>query len=463
MANRYWVGGAAAWDGTAASKWATSSGGGGGETVPTASDDVFFDAASGAVAVEVTVNSTPCLSLNFTGFTGTLSGNNSLHISGSLTYVAGMTLSYTGAMTFNATSGSHTVTTAGKQTRAMIFNGVGGTWTLQDNLTTHSGASVSLTNGTLDFNDFDVSTGTFGSSSNLTTRTLYMGSGTITLNSNGSVWNCLFTTGLTLNAETSTIKINKNFTSTFAGGSQTYNNIWITGTNANDLTISGSNTFNDFKNDKSVAHNLLFTAGTTQTVTTFDVSGSSGNVITINSTSTATHTLTKSGGGTIVCDYLNIQHSVATPSATWYSGANSVNNQDVATAGSGWVFPIAYALILSVGSYVLTGVPTIFNKGYALVCAVGAYTLTGISSLFGIGYTITCAVGAYTLTGIATTFNKGYTLVCAVGAYILTGVAATFSYFNLRSTIDRPRNSVTKNSTPDSSVVDDATPKNTYK
>ena len=45
MADRYWVGGTAAWDGTAGTKWALTSGGAGGQAIPTSADDVFFDAA----------------------------------------------------------------------------------------------------------------------------------------------------------------------------------------------------------------------------------------------------------------------------------------------------------------------------------------------------------------------------------------------------------------------------------
>ncbi len=79
-------------------------------------------------------------------------------------------------------------------------------------------------------------------------------------------------------------------------------------------------------------------AGTTLNVTTWSVSGSAGNLITITSNTTATHNIVKLGGGVVSADYLNIQHSVATPAGTWYAGANSTNNQAVATAGSGWVF-----------------------------------------------------------------------------------------------------------------------------
>ena len=78
MANRYWVGGTANWDATAGTKWATTSGGAGGAAVPTSADDVFFDAASGAVTCTLTGGYfASCLSLTCTGFTGTLAGGAS--------------------------------------------------------------------------------------------------------------------------------------------------------------------------------------------------------------------------------------------------------------------------------------------------------------------------------------------------------------------------------------------------
>jgi hypothetical protein len=46
MADRYWVGGTANWDGTSGTKWSATSGGAGGASVPTSADDVFFDATS---------------------------------------------------------------------------------------------------------------------------------------------------------------------------------------------------------------------------------------------------------------------------------------------------------------------------------------------------------------------------------------------------------------------------------
>lgn len=46
-AQRFWVGGSGNWSDT--TRWATSSGGAGGASVPTESDNVFFDANSNGV------------------------------------------------------------------------------------------------------------------------------------------------------------------------------------------------------------------------------------------------------------------------------------------------------------------------------------------------------------------------------------------------------------------------------
>ena len=61
MADRYWILGTGTWDSTSTTNWSTSSGGAGGASVPTASDNVFFDANSNelATAFTVTMANTP--------------------------------------------------------------------------------------------------------------------------------------------------------------------------------------------------------------------------------------------------------------------------------------------------------------------------------------------------------------------------------------------------------------------
>jgi hypothetical protein len=179
--------------------------------------------------------------------------------------------------------------------------------------------------GTINSNNNNITTDTFIQSSG----TLNMGSGIWKLNGTGTIWNV----GGTVNANTSTIKISNNSDTqkTFSGGSKIYYNLLIEGSSICTYNFTGSNTFNDFSSSKTVSFNLLFTAGTTTTVTTFGINGSAGNLVTLSSTTTANHTLTKSGGGTITCNYLIISRSTATPALTWY-GVNCINGGN----NSGW-------------------------------------------------------------------------------------------------------------------------------
>ena len=100
----------------------------------------------------VTTSGTTTLgNLTFTsGFTGTL-GNFGRSIYGNLTLVSGMATPSSGSLTttFNGV-GSQTITTANKTLDFPItFNGIGGTWAMQDALTLGSTQTLTLTNGTL--------------------------------------------------------------------------------------------------------------------------------------------------------------------------------------------------------------------------------------------------------------------------------------------------------------------------
>ena len=219
--------------------------------------------------------------LNFTGFTGTIP-NSVRTIYGSAIFVAGMTLTAgANATTFSATSGTNNITTAAKTLDFPITqNGVGGTVQLQDNLTLGSTRTYTLTNGTLDINNKNISTGLFNSN-NSNTRSILMGSGTWTLTGTGTVWNLATSTGMTLTSGTSTIVFNGSGVGNFSGGGLTYNNLVQSSTNA--LTIAGSNTFNSISNT-ILPSTLTFTAGTTQNIHIFNVNGTAGNLVTLNST-----------------------------------------------------------------------------------------------------------------------------------------------------------------------------------
>ena len=183
MANRYWVGGTGTWNTSSTTNWSASSGGASGASVPTAADSVFFDQSS-----TYTVTLTGALNcLNFTVSAGTVtfSSTGTLSISGALSLVAATVWSATGTITFIATSGTNTITTNGVSISAPItFNGVGGTWQLQDALTLGSTRATTLTSGTLDLNNYTMTSGSFSSTVS-TARTLAFGTGKMVISGNG--------------------------------------------------------------------------------------------------------------------------------------------------------------------------------------------------------------------------------------------------------------------------------------
>ena len=241
MAARYWVGGTANWDATAGTKWATTSGGAGGAAVPTSADDVYFDAASGVVTVTVTATAN-CLNLTCTGFTGTITGSSTLNIYGNCTLVAGMTWSHSGVVSFAASSGSYTITSAGKTFNANAQLGLAGagaaTWVLADAMSVTG--TLTHNNGTFTTNNYAVTASSL-SSSNSNTRTINLGSSTVTLSGTGSVINFTNSTNLTLNAGTSSVVLTGAGATIIPGigaSSVTFNNLAFTSTTASTHLIN---------------------------------------------------------------------------------------------------------------------------------------------------------------------------------------------------------------------------------
>lgn len=345
---RYWVatlGGN--WNAT--SSWATTSGGASGATVPLAQDTVIIDANSITVAASTIQGnlSVPFLGKDIT-FTGVLNSPTfALAINGmtgSLTLASGMTVTGSFGMTFHNRSDA-TLTRGGATVQAPIsIRGHGATMTLQDDWTSTS--SVSVVTGTFDTGNNNITAPVYQNTSVLVSVTTApvsnLGSSTITCTGTTTPWN--YFNG-TINAGTSTIKITDTSSTAIASipmGNQTYYTFWISrGASTGSNTFTGSPTINTFKDDGSAAHSLIFTAGTRisfKALDGFQVTGTAGNVITINSTTTGTFTFKLENDGIISTDYLNIQHCLATPSYAWYAGNNSVDNQSTATAGEGWIF-----------------------------------------------------------------------------------------------------------------------------
>jgi len=264
MANRYWVGGTAAWDGTAGTKWAATSGGAGGETVPTTADDVFFDASSTGT-VTISTGNTGAKSINCTGFTGTIAGTADITVAGSVTLVAAMTWTHSGIKTF---TGTGTLITAGKQFRNVVIDGTGITVTLGDALDVGN-STVTVTRGSFNTADYNLTAVSLLSNNNIT-RTITLGSSTVTLSNTISF---LDSTNLTFNANTSQINFTNNDFA-FNAGSQTYYNVSFTSTSAGTRTLTGANTFNNFTLTAPSAGLAVLSVNSNQTVNgTFSCAG----------------------------------------------------------------------------------------------------------------------------------------------------------------------------------------------
>jgi len=322
-ADRYWVGGTQNWDTNAGIKWAATSGGTGGETLPTSTDNVFFNNASGNVTVTVNANSN-CKDLNFNGFTGTMAGAYALNIYGSLELSSTQTRTYNGTITFKSTTTGKTIKTNGKTLVSSItFDGIGGAWTILDNLNDNY-STITLTNGNLDFNDKDINMGSMVFN-NANTRVLSLGNGTITINTSGSAaWTVLTTTGLTFNAENSKIIIDNSGTTDaiFWSGGLTYYNLYVKSTGANKTQIAGSAKFNDL--NMNTGTTIKWTENTTTTLNDFKVIGTT-HWATIQSATLGTRFNLKKISGNIDGNHLDIRDSNAGGATNWYAGSDSNN------------------------------------------------------------------------------------------------------------------------------------------
>jgi voltage-gated potassium channel Kch len=270
--------------------------------------------------------------INFTGFSGThtVQANNIWY--GSPTFSGTMTLTasasaqqFNGNVTQNITTNGITI-----DFPITINQSGAGSFKLLGNTTIGSARTLTLTAGTIDLNNFNLSTGIF-SSSNSNARTLTFGSGTFTIAGSGTSWNAATATNFTINGGTGTISMTSGSAKTFAGGGASYPKLNQGG--AGSLSITGNNTFADITNTNPTACTIIFPNATT-TVSEFNASGTSGNLLTLARTgASGTFTLSKTSG-VVGVNYISVSNSVATGGATWYAGANSTD----AGNNTGWIF-----------------------------------------------------------------------------------------------------------------------------
>lgn len=339
MANRFWVGGTGNWDAAGTTHWSATSGGASGASTPTNSDDVFFDGNSGGGTVTSTW---PAFTKDFTctGFTGTITGASNLafECKGSFTLASGMTWTRAGGISFTGVS-SHTINLAGKT----LLNSSGlnclGTYTAVADITV-TGASKGwvVGAGTFDANDYNI-TGAFLGMDGEADSITYMGSGLWTATGANAYFEVIgYDTGVpVIYPETSTVVINATSGTGFIGATNVDQDSPFA-TSFYNVTLTGA-TFGLYDVGTTGTLTYLTPAGTLELysdvgaipVSTLNIQGTAGNLITFNGPDIAT--ITKASG-TVTVDYVSMNNIVATGGATFTAGSHSFDNG----GNTGWSF-----------------------------------------------------------------------------------------------------------------------------
>lgn len=282
------------------------------------------------------------------GFTGVVSATSSrpIEVSEGCEIVGGSGL---GSVTFTATSGLHDIDIriGGQAGHTVLFNGVGGSWRLINDLNLGAITPVQILAGDFDSNGYDITTNQF-LSTGTDARSVALQNSLLTISSNLAASNVFTLSGsnLTWNAGTSEIRIAGNATRSqiFAGGGYTFNKLRATLHGSQPIVVTGDNTFADLEIVRPAANaTIQFGDGSTQTIGAMSAVLNGANLVLIRSqTGAVQHNLVKSGSGVVGLDYLDIQDSVASPGSTWYAGDNSTDSGN----NSGWLFQASPADIL---------------------------------------------------------------------------------------------------------------------
>lgn len=293
------------------------------------------------------INGAAARNIDFTGYAGTWTAiSPNVKVFGNLKISTGMTLTASAnALTFSATSGTKQITTNGRTLDFPItFNGVGGTFQLQDALTMGSTRDATLANGTLDLNGKTMTVGTSFATAAGTKNLTFNGGTLVCPAASAFAFNNVQSGNFTTIAGTGTgtISMTAATAKSFVGGSSIYNCTLNQG-GIGTLTVTGSNTFNNLTNTVYLT-TVLFTGGTTNKFTSFNLTGILANVVTLGSTSATKANLQKgstwymganstdggnntgltfSAGGGI--DYLSVSYINGTVVSSYYGGGNFFN------------------------------------------------------------------------------------------------------------------------------------------
>lgn len=287
------------------------------------------------VVKNLTFQNTSNVSLNSTG---------NLSILGSLIFSPIMTTSLnTQSITF---TGTGNITSNGKTFAGKVIINTTGTINLSDNLTSTN--SLDLVKGTFISNNYNITVSNFYSqnSTPADSRTLTLGSSTITLtstgfSSGGQNYPWYVSSGASFTLTTGDYEIrftdSSNTDIAFAGGALTYGKLrFARGASAGGILILDTgNVFLDFLDEGTENHSIFFVSGITVSFQDFRLSGINENKkISISAAGVNPVNFIKIGGGIVWSRYLIVSKINASPSTfTWYASQSTD-----ASFNTGWIF-----------------------------------------------------------------------------------------------------------------------------
>ena len=226
-----------------------------------------------------------------------------------------------------------TLDLGGKTVGSLTVNAIGATVVFARDITC---GIFAPSGGTIDANGFNLNCLSL-SNGNTTTRTMNMRGGTITMRGTGTIFDT--PAGVLTYAWTAGAKFVISDTSatakSFAGGTNaTLPLIEVLGAASNGIvTFSGAFTCAGLKFNPDAS--IKFTAGTTLTTSVPPVMvGTSGHVITIQSTSSGSAATISCASGVIAGDYLSLKDSTVTGGAVFNPGIHSTD----VSGNRGWRF-----------------------------------------------------------------------------------------------------------------------------
>ncbi len=298
-----------------ANAWAASSGAGvSTDNFPLAQDTAVIENTglntSATVTLDAPVPYFGTIDMSTRTNAMTLAGSTAYTVYGDWEFGSGVTRSYSGALTFSGRN-TQVITSAGKTfSQAFTVDSYGGSVELGDALDIGSNNPFTVTNGTFDTKNYNV-TGGQVSSSNSNVRAILLGSSTVTLNSTSPL-TLTTPTNLTFNAGTSQINFSATGSTSINPGGAALYNLTYTGTSSaqhsNNSSIAGS--FNNLTISAPASVGLMqYTFAANQTITgTLTVAGATAvrRIFVRSDTLGTTRTLTVGTLSADDCDFRDI-------------------------------------------------------------------------------------------------------------------------------------------------------------